>query len=134
MKLNRILGNLLFALYFFVNGIHGGAHLFHNVPLGPAQYGFILIFFILFPIWALWKYHRGQEKFAFLILLISMIPASVFAFTYHFVLITPDNVCMFGNSLADLWFVVSAYMVSIVNFILIVFSAYVFLKSDVKGN
>ena len=135
MKLrNGIQGLIL--LHFLGHIIHVTAHFYHGVPtvfitniLGQfLGYLFILLFFILLPVWGWWQMKNRQEPKCYYLLAIAMAPAWAYAFMYHFILNTSDYICLFGATIAGRWFTWSAVTISVVDAALFMLCIYAILR------
>lgn len=136
MRLRKTIEAIL-ILHTVLHMVHAGAHLYHGVPVvfqtervGIALgYLFILVFFIVLPLWGWWQLRNKQGALGYYLLIVAMLPTWIYAFLYHFVLATPDYVCLFGATVAGRWFTWTAYSISIVDAGLLAFCIYALMKT-----
>ena len=121
---------VLVATHLLINIVHGAAHRQLHVNLPPAGMLFVIIVILLCPLLALALLWSSQKRSGLLLLTVSMAASSIFGIYNHFLVRGSDHVSAQPSSPAGTVFVVTAYLLFLIEALGVSFGLY-FLREVV---
>jgi hypothetical protein len=112
-RVKKYLGVLVVA-HLLINIAHGAAHRELHVTLAPPGMLFVIIVILLCPLLALALLCTSQKRMGLLLLTVSMAASSVFGLYHHFLVHGSDHVSAQAPGPADAVFVVTAYLLLLI--------------------